>query len=353
MTPELALRARFTRLFPLLAVCLPAAALLPACGLQQDDGFREGVPTSDAVTLKLPGDQAVAQSALQAGDGTVGVRSALLGEQADLYTTTRAVTKVVNGGTYAVLTLVHTIVEFPPTDVTADSAVWGPHSEPLDRNAWRLTVHRLAPHSYDYVLEARAKQAPDSAFIAILTGHHNAIVMGAGKGQVVEGLGTGTFTVDWDAAQTLPEHDMIVGKADFTYARESFSTTMTIGVDFTGVKDDKTGEIYNAAYQYAATPGAGGDFQYAAHQDILPGPGPTGSAKELLTMHSRWLETGAGRGDVLITGGDAPTAPAPTVNECWDINFMSTFKNTSYDPAQTWGQESTCAFTPAAYSSLS
>jgi hypothetical protein len=32
---------------------------------------------------------------------------------------------------------------------------------------------------------------------------------------------------------------------------------------------------------------------------------------------------------------------------------MSTFKNNSYDPAQSWGQESSCAFATAAYSSLS
>ena len=352
MTPLLNRPRCFARLLPLLAVCLPAAALLPACGLHDDDGFREGVPASDAVSLRLPGDQAVAQGALTSSDGLAGARSALLGQEADLYRTTRDVTAIVNGGTLAVLTLVHTIVEFPPTSLTAGAAVWGPHSEPLSRNAWRLSVSRVAAHSYDYVLEAKAKLAADSTFIAILSGHHNAVVAGKGKGQVVEGLGDGTFTVDWDAAQTLPEHDPIVGKADFTYARPSFSDTATIGVVFTGVKDDKNAEIYNAVYQYAATPGAGGDFQYAAHRDALPGPGPTGSAPELLTIHSRWLETGAGRSDVQISGGDSPT-PSPTVNECWDINFMSTFKNTSYDPAQSWGAESSCVFTPAAYSSLS
>jgi hypothetical protein len=40
------------------------------------------------------------------------------------------------------------------------------------------------------------------------------------------------------------------------------------------------------------------------------------------------------------------------VNECWDISFNSAYKNTSYDATQSWGQESSCAFTPAAYSTL-
>lgn len=351
MTTLTARPARFARLLPLLAVCLPGLALVPACGLGDDDEFRDGVPTSDAVELKVPLGQSRTQGSLSAsGDGMVTVRGALLGETADTYKITRTVTAVVNGGTLAVLSLVHTIVQFPPTDVTTDTAVWGPHSEPLSPNAWRLTVTRVAPHSFDYVLAAKPKLAADSAFIAILSGHHNAVA--GPRGRAIQGLGDGTFTVDWDAAQTLPEHDRNVGKADFTYARASFTDTATIGVAFTGIKDESNAEIYNANYLYAATPGAGGDFHYAAHRDALPGPGPTGTAQELFTMHSRWLETGAGRADVQVSGGDSPV-PSPIVNECWDAAFSSTFKNTSYDPAQTWGQESTCVFTSASYSSLS
>jgi hypothetical protein len=343
-------KVRSPQLIRLLLVCLPAAALLPACGLRGDDSFREGVPTSQTVELRVPGSEAGAQSALGTQKGETGVTSALLGDQAEYYVLTRDVTAVINGGTYGVLTLVRAIVGYPATSVTGDTAVWGPHTEPLSPNTWRLTVTRVEPHSYDYRLEARAKQEPDTAFRIILAGHHNAIV-GPG-GEALEGVGSGTFTADWDAAQTLPQHDKIVGKADFTYARASLAQPVTIDVVFTGIQDDKTGEIFNAVYQYTATPGAGGDFQYAAHQDALPGPGPTGSARELLTVHSRWQETGTGRCDVQITGGDAPATPVVNVNECWDENFLSTFKEVSYDPTKSWGQESTCAFVPAAYSSL-
>ena len=55
--------ARFTRLFPLLAVCVPAVALLPACGARGDDGFREGVPTSDAVALECPANRRPSRAA--------------------------------------------------------------------------------------------------------------------------------------------------------------------------------------------------------------------------------------------------------------------------------------------------
>jgi hypothetical protein len=341
----------FRRALLPLTLFLPVVALVPACGVHEDDAFRGGVPTSDSVQMNIPGGGARAQGALTADDGLAGARSALLGEKADYYTLTRAVTAIVNTGTYSVLTLVRTIVGYPATTVTGDTAVWGPHTEPLSPNVWRLTVTRIAEHTFDYALEARAKSTPAAPFLTILAGRHTAVV-GPG-GQAIEGLGNGTFTLDWETARMLPEHDNNFGKAAFTYGRQSLAGIVTVAVDFKGIKDDKTGEIFDAVYQYASTPGAGGDFQYAAHQDALPGPGPTGSAKETFTVHSRWQETGAGRSDVKIAGGDVPAAQAPvTVNECWDENFLSQYRNLSYDPASSWGQESSCVFVTASYSAL-
>jgi hypothetical protein len=341
------------RLRLLLAVSLPALALLmPACNLQ-DDTFKGSVPTSDNVNMAVPGTGST-QSALQASDGTTGARqSALLGDRAEYYTLTRTVTSIVNGATGSVLSLIHTIVSFPANSVKDDVAVWGPYTDPLSPNTWRLTVTRVQPHVFDYVLEARGKDQPDTAFITILSGHHVAVA-GTNDGNV-EGLGSGNFTADFDAAQTLPEHDAnTVGKATFTYARTSFSGTTSIDVTFNGIRDAQNGEVYNAVYHYAATPGSGGDFQYATNRDVVPGPGPTGTAQELMTIHSRWLETGAGRADVKISGGDVPTVTGPaTVNECWDASFSSQYKNVSYDPTAGWGQESSCVFASADYSSLS
>ena len=40
----------------------------------------------------------------------------------------------------------------------------------------------------------------------------------------------------------------------------------------------------------------------------IPDPHPSSSAKEDFTIHSRWQETGAGRTDYQLTGGDVATA---------------------------------------------
>jgi hypothetical protein len=343
------LMRRFFLMCASVGVSVAALAAMGCGRIDDSDGFRGGVPTRDTVALRVPG--ADASGALTASGE---VQAALLGQKADTYVTTRAITAVVNGGTYAVLTLVRTIIDFPATTATADTAVWGPHTEPLSPNTWRLTVIRVEPQKFQWLLEARAKAAPDSAFVAIISGVHTPAV--GADGRLIEGFGSGTFTVDWDASQTLPEHDKNVGKAAFTYSRLGATAVVSIDVDFKGIQDDKTGEIHDALYRYSETPGAGGDLQYVSDQDVTPGPGPTGTVKEHFTVHSRWQETGAGRCDLRISGGDLTATPFDnsTGSECWDEGFASVYRNLSYDPnpVSKWGDEASCVFTPASYATL-
>ena len=327
-----------------------AMLALGGCRLVDDD-WGSSTPTADNVALAVP---ASTQSALTAGDGTT--RSALLGQQADSYTLTRGVTGIVNGATGVVLLLVKTIVSYPPTSVHGETAVWGPHSEPLDKNAWRLTVTRVEKHVFSWALDGKPKAADDTAFITILSGTHTRAV--DGHDRPIENYGSGTFVVDWDAAQTLPDHDNAVGVATFTYSRTSPAAVTTIDVDFKGIKDDPPStELYNALYRYTATPGAGGELKYAAKRDYYPDPHPSNSALEDFTIHSRWQETGTGRTDYQLTGGDVATAAgimAPvTVSECWDVSFLSTYRNLSYDPAMNWGDEASCSFPNASFLSPS
>ncbi len=323
-----------------------AMLALGGCRLMDDD-FGGSTPTAENVALAVP---ASTQSALTAGDGTT--RSALLGEEAGSYVLTRGVTDIVNGATGAVLLLVKTIVSYPPTSVHGETAVWGPHSEPLDKNAWRLTVTRVEKHVFNWALDAKPKAADDTAFVTLLSGTHTRAVSASGR--PIENFGSGSFTVDWDAAQTLPDHGNAVGVATFTYSRTAPGAVTTIDVDFKGIKDDPPStELYNAIYRYTATPGAGGELKYAAKRDYFPDPHPSNSALEDFTIHSRWQETGTGRTDYELTGGDVATAPgltAPvTVSECWDTSFLSTYLNVSYDPSKSWGVETSCSFPTAVF----
>jgi hypothetical protein len=323
------------------------------CRKTQDDAFRGGVPTREAVVLHLPGapDDGGATTTMSTTGSTTTVHGALLNQQADTYTITRDVTAVVNGGTWAVLTLVRTIVDYPATTVSTDSAVWGPYTDALSANTWRLTVTRTQPHEYAWLLEARGKTETDAAFRTIISGDHTAAV--DANDDPIEGFGNGTFTIDWDAAATLPEHDTNVGKAAFTYARLTPTSVVTVNVDFTGIQDQTTKEIFKAEYRYSSTPGQGGSLNYAEDKDNYPGPGPTGTAKEHFTIDSRWNEDGAGRCDLEDSGGDLMTTVAHG-SECWSSSFASVYRDLEYpDTMGNWGVETSCtAFPTALYSSL-
>lgn len=332
-----------------LALC---GALLTAvgCGKADDGEFAGSTPTKETVALEIPSSTATTTAAHSSGLSVRG--GALLGQVAKDYALTATVVGVVNGATAAVLNLVRDITDFPPTTVSGDTAVWGPGTDPLSANTYRLTVTRTAPHVFSYRLDGKDKNAADSAFVTVLSGTHTRALDAAGD--VMKGFGSGSFTLDFDAAATLPQHDDNVGRMAFDYSRTSPTATVSINVSFTNVQDhcdpascQTSGQIFDAVYAYSATPGSGGDLQYADAKDYLA----TTSAKETLEIHSRWLETGAGRTDMQMAGGDVGAA-TQTSSECWDANFRSVYSNATYDPAQDWGAESSCAFASAAYASL-
>ena len=330
----------------MVGLTLAMATLVVGGGKDSGDEFRDGVPYHEDVTLAVPG--ATAQGALTAGDGTAAIRSTLLGARAETYTLTRAITGVVNTGTLAVLTLVRTITDYPPSSVMGDTAVWGPYTEPLSPNTWRLTVNRVARGQFHYVLEAKAKLAADSGYVTVLSGNHVQATPGAHRRANLPAFGSGDFLLDWNAAHTLPEHDDNVGTAAFTYSRTSPTAEVNIAVTFTQVEDKDTGMLIDATYDYAATPGAGGSFDFKLVKDFVA----TTPALETATVHSRWTETGAGRADLQLAAGDLGATTA-TSSECWDASFASVYMTNSYgDASKVWGAETSCAFPSAMYSAL-
>ena len=307
--------------------------VLSACGIDsRTEAFRNGFPRNSTVEVKVPESSSTSQGL--GGESTR--RDGLLGEQAEFYGFTRAMTVVVNGGVGATLGLVERIVEYTPTSITDNTAVWGPHTDPLSPNTWRFTVTKRAENDYTYVLEGKGKSAPDTEFKAILSGNH----VSAGKD-----LGNGSFLLDWDAAQTLPEHDGAVGQGHVDYARPTATATVQIDADFTRVKDGETGQLVDAKYRFRQTPGQGGAFEFQMNKNFI-----TGGAIELLTVRSRWQESGAGRSDAKLTGGDL--TQGATATECWDSSFKSRYFVNSVDAAKAWGDAAMCSFTTAEYASL-
>lgn len=325
------------------SLMLCASLMIVGCGDVQENEFREGLPSKQMVQVKEPG-----------GDKGQKLESAEVvalaqGQTSDLYKLTRGATVVVNGGTVFVLNLLEEITQHTPTTIEGDVAVWGPHTDALSPTTWKLTVTKTADHSYSYKLEGKAKAAADSDFKTILSGSHT--ISTDEQGNRLKDFGSGDMVLDWDAAQTLPEHGKEVGTAAIRYSRANAQAVASVEADFRNVQDDQQpGKRVNANYRYKETPGAGGEFDFALDKDF--DTDPARSQIEHLTIKSRWAQNGAGRADVKVTGGDVGVGEH-TVNECWDANFSSQFLAISFAPTLGYGNLSACgSFTTAVYSSL-
>ncbi len=316
---------------------LAAILALTGCGLEAADEYRQAVPRSETVEMKVPG--ATGQALENAN------QSALEGDKAVFYSLTRGISVFVNGAGYQVLTLVKTITEYPPTkiDEAKGVAIWGPHTDALSPNTWRLTVTKLGDKEFSYALEAKDKNKGDDAFLKILTGKHTS------TGKVT---GSGEFVLDMDAAQQLPEHDAnAIGKAAYTYSHTSLDATAEVKAVFTQVKDKDTGRFIDATYAYASNEKTGGALEFQFQGDLDE---KKNTQLENMVLKSRWDRTGAGRSDVRLSGGDLRAGQEFTASECWDANFASRYLNASWDPSLNYGDESACgsARSKAEYSQL-
>ena len=298
-----------------LLSCVAAASLV-AC-VQTDDapsGLRTAMPTADQVAIKLP-------------DSGGSQRS--VGELAQWYVATRGVVRTFNGGTAWVLTLIHTIVQFPVTSVSGEVYTWGPWSGALDPAEYKLDVTDRGDGTYAYQLSGRSKTEANAAFEVVIQG-----IADPTPGEL---QGNGELTVDFDAGRRVNPVDAGDAKGQMS-ARYDLAAKH---LDLTLVSTDAQGAPVSADYAYNEAADGGGDLVFDFHADAGGTP-----ALETATLRSRWLATGAGRADGRLADGDLPGAGV-TASECWSTQFRRTYYVDSQSFAPTEGNVSDCAFAAA------
>ena len=282
---------------------------LTACMIKNDppSAVDRAIPTSDQVAIKLPASTTKS-----------------LGDLSSYYVLTRDLTQNLNGGSAWVLVLIHAIVQTPPTSVAGDVYTWGPGSQPLDPADYRLDVTANADGTFDYTLSGQSKINPQG-FKAVIQGH---AVPGDND------QGNGDFSIDFDASREINPVDSSDAKGrvvvDYDLAARH--------LDMVATSVDANGNPASFNYAYDESADGSGDMTFEVDADI----GGT-SALENVTIRSRWLDTGAGRGDARISGGDLGSQQA-IASECWGTNFLVSFytDNASFQPTQ--GDPSSCAF---------
>jgi hypothetical protein len=328
----------------LILACVSTSICLGACRPLDDvDEFRNGIPRKETVEMAVPAHTGQALTIERTS-------RALQGETADLYRLTREVSRLVNGSGALVLLLVKQVISHRPTRLDASSAVWGPWSEPLEPIEWKVTVTRAGEHAYQYRFEGRDKRKPEAAYVTVLSGTHAPTVDAAGS--PIEGYGSGSFTLDWDARNTLPLPEKHVGEVHYNYSRTSPTAAVEVDAQFKQVKDDARPEVrVDVDYRYRASPGVGGSMEF-----VHAAPATAVMPAARWAVKSRWTRTGAGRSDVRAATEALPGTQL-SASECWDEGFASRFLHRSWDSQDGHGdrygdEASACVFKSAEYSNL-
>jgi hypothetical protein len=301
-----------------LATAATLGLSLAAC-VKQDDAppnIDRALPTAAQVSIKLP------ETAARTLDANADA------QLATFYVATRDVTRTFNGGSAWVLTLIHTIVQFPSTSTNGNTVTWGPWSDALSPAEYKLDVKVVGDGTYAYTLSGRSKTQANAQF--------EVVIDGAADPRAGELQGSGEFLIDFDAGRR-------VNPVDSGNAKGSVDVRYDLAkrhLDLTVMSTDDQGKPVSADYAYNQAADGGGDMTFDVSSDFA---GSATTLKETLTLRSRWLATGAGRADARVGGGDFGTAQV-TVSECWSTMFGRVFYQDSLNLAPIQGAETACAF---------
>ena len=332
---------------------LAAAFLVPVTGCQPlaDDAFREALPEEEDLAIKM-GKQDTASGALSSALLDVyasceecciaGEGDAATYVSGDLYKSTRAAIRSVNGGLGVVFGWIRLITAFHYSSRTSESFTWGPwnetDSDPLSRLSFRFVMTKEADGEFAFKLEAKNVNAGDGAWESLAWG------------TVSEGdaphRGAGTLDLDFDRLHQMDSAhpSRLYGKVhyDFDVRRASPTATdpNTVAATFTDFYEKAAWGAdpapVDATYKYWRYAALAGRFEYRATADVAGPEGRPDGLDESLSAEARWTTTGEGRAKAVAESQSVPGITAYQVDECWADQaglFYETWRRDTATPA--------------------
>lgn len=330
----------------LVPLALFGACALSGCMLDKQDAgeeFREAVPQREAVVVAGPESEApghTSTSSIEISRKPLANGPLSRSDYAKWYGFTRAVRGGVNLVTASVLGSVWTIVRLEPSAVADGEATWGPYTDALEPVTYRFRVTRVARAEYDYVLEGRPKSSQsDADYRPVLTGH--------GYGKLHEKHGQGDFLIDSSAARELdpPAHEGDSGTVhvvhDLPRDIDSGGSGLPRTITATVEPDPTLNRESYSVVSKAELDGTG-SLHVDAKTDV---DDSKATLLEDVSVDSRFRADGAGRADIVISGGDIPADPGRvSAVECWGADFMRSYYSDTLDFEPEQGDASACVY---------
>jgi hypothetical protein len=282
-----------------LTSLIAAALILAACGSTEDPAqqYRDALPKEDAVQIGTPAAEGTA-GALTVSRSALGDTPMLKSEYA-VMSYFLAVT--VNSGVGFTLRFLQYVTTFPPTTCDGSSCTWGPWVDDDGLNRWMLYVQKVGD-AYEYTLSGQPGSNAGAPFVALITGTAY---------PVDRDHGSGTFTVDFDAQDSL-DHGPLYVKKDFGQIVVTYDNThdVSIGAEFLNARNNDPDNQHRLNAAYAFEHSANGGVLQIAFNDL--------DTTEVTSLRTRWAPSGAGRADAHYNG---PAEGGGRVDyyasECW------------------------------------
>ena len=299
---------------------LAIATLATGC-LTQGSAFTDILP-DDRIEINLP----LASTA--AKDDTTK-------DWATYYLLTAEVTENVNGLIGSVLWWVDTITtQFPPSylDQENNAAAWGPWTEstldPVMSQLW--VTYEPETDSHTWGLDRWPKE--DEADAA------STVVYGEVDPGATHDISSGRFQIDFDTIHELDPTEEDTGQFGVEYEIRAD------GVSAEASFIDFSADVINATYVYEQSFEGEGMMDLTIQSDLAPSEE---GELETWLIRSRWQADGAGRSDVVVSGGDLGDFTA-YVSGCWDSAFERVYYTDNYSDL-TEGDEADCVYLEASY----
>ena len=311
-------------------IALTAATMLAGCLRAPEDEYRNAVPRSDELSMEVPDN---------GGGGEAGRASApLVGERATFYQMTRDTSRDVNGTIWITLKILEHVVSYPATEVHEDHAIWGPWNETLSPITYVLVVERLGEGQYRYALRGKPRAEGDEAYVDLIGGETEL--------DEAAGIKRGTIGYDLDAAHALDGGEFPF-QGRLAAAWDAGGNPRSVEAAFENIVNERGEGPVSALYRYRENHDGSGSFELGLRGDIAN----DGSLAEDVVLMTRWDASGAGRGDAIVTGGDAGEHVV-YANECWDGAFDRTYWVDTHDLEPNEGDATSCPYAEPLWSDM-
>jgi len=256
----------------------------------------------------------------------------------DYYLLTHDVTDDINDFIIEVLDIVNDITAYDGEWVDDYTLAWGPiEYSPLDPCVTYLAVTWNQDGTYQWIFMEWPKNGAEEDGVVDAWGIVDPYSNYSDNG--------GAFWIDFDLMQQMDPTREPSGQVYVEYELEiGVGAAQAWFDDFAG---DHGEDPVDAYYAFANELSGAGEMLFGFVDDLNES-----GVDEVMAIHSRWDDTGAGRADSTVTAGELGETQAH-VSECWGADFAMVYHEDDAGWSVPEGDETLCAYTPGEWPDLS